>query len=64
MEASSQMIRDAAQRSLAVPLCLVKLQKAPSSMVRGILKRECAVLPPGIMDAATPDVTVATAILF
>jgi hypothetical protein len=64
MEASSQIIRDVAQRSLVVPLCLVKLQKAPSSMVRGILKREYAVLPPGIMDAATPDVAVATTTLF
>ena len=47
-----------------MPLYFVKLQKLPSSMVRGILKREWAVLPPGIIDAATPDVAVATASLF
>jgi hypothetical protein len=33
-------------------------------MIKGILKREWAVLPPGVMDAATPEVAVATTILF
>jgi hypothetical protein len=33
-------------------------------MVRGILNLELAVLPPGIIEAATPGVVVATAILF
>ena len=42
----------------------VKVQKAPLSMVRGILKREWAVLPPSIIEAATPDVVVATTIFF
>jgi hypothetical protein len=41
----------------------VKLHTSPLSIVSGILKREWAVLPPGIMEAATPDVVVATAIL-
>jgi hypothetical protein len=61
---SSQIMRDAVRSSLAVPLYFVKLQKAPSSMVRGILKRECAVLPLGIIEAATPDKVVAIAIFF
>jgi hypothetical protein len=42
----------------------MKVQKALLSMVRGILKREWAVLPPGIIEAATPDVAVATTIFF
>src|SRR6185436_3963561 len=42
----------------------VKLHNPPSSIVSGILKREWAVLPPGMMEAATPDVAVATASLF
>jgi hypothetical protein len=42
----------------------VKLQKEPLSRFRETLKREWAVLPPGIIEAATPDVAVATAILF
>jgi hypothetical protein len=61
---SSQIIRDAVQSSLAVPLYFVKLQKAPSSRVRGILKREWVVLPPGVIEAVTQDVAVATTILF
>jgi len=61
---SSQIIRDVVQSSLAVPIYFVKLQKAPSSRVRGILKREWAVLPPSIIEAATPDVVVAMAIFF
>jgi hypothetical protein len=61
---TSQIIRDAVRSSLAVPLYFVKVQKAPSSRVRGILKHEWAVLPPGIIEAATPDVVVATTILF
>jgi hypothetical protein len=64
MLASSQIMRDDARSSLAVPLCFVKVQKAPLSMVRGILKREWAVLPPGIIEATTPDVAVATGIFF
>jgi hypothetical protein len=55
---------DDARSNLAVPLCFVKVQHAPLSMVRGILKRECAVLPPGIIEAATPEVAVAAAIFF
>ena len=57
-------MRDDAQSSLAVPLHFVKVEKAPLSMVRGILKREWAVLPPDIIEAATLDVVVATAIFF
>jgi hypothetical protein len=38
----------------AVPLCFVKVHTTPSSIVSGILKCEWAVLPPGIMEAATP----------
>jgi hypothetical protein len=57
-------MRDVVYRSLAVPLCFMKLQKVPSSIVKGILKREWAVLPPGNMEAAMPDVAIATTILF
>jgi hypothetical protein len=57
-------MRDVIRRSFAVPLCFVKLQKVPSLIVKGILKREWAVLPPGNMEAATPDVAIAIAILF
>jgi hypothetical protein len=42
----------------------VKVQKAPLSMVRGILKREWPVLPPDIIEVAIPDVVVATVIFF
>src|SRR6266540_1697303 len=62
MVASSHNISDADRRSFAVPLCLVKLHTPPSCMLSGILNLECAVLPPGMMDAATPDVAVAIAI--
>jgi hypothetical protein len=51
-------MRDDAQSSLAVPLCFVKLQKAPSLTVRGILKHEWAVLAPSIIEAATLDVAL------
>jgi hypothetical protein len=57
-------MRDVVRRSFAVPLYFVKLQKVPSLIVKGILKHEWAVLPPGYMEAATPDVAVATTILF
>jgi hypothetical protein len=62
IEASSHWIKDASDSSLAVPLYFVKLQYPPSSMFSGILKRGCAVRPPGIIEAATPDVAMATAI--
>ncbi|KAM3330131.1 hypothetical protein ACQJBY_026867 [Aegilops geniculata] len=62
IDASSQIISDFAWGSLAVPLCLVNPQTAPSSIFSGILNLECAILPPGIMEAATPEVVVATAI--
>jgi hypothetical protein len=42
----------------------VKPRSCLSSSVKGILKREWAVLPPGIIDAATPDVAVAMVSLF
>ncbi|KAJ1256565.1 hypothetical protein BS78_K004500, partial [Paspalum vaginatum] len=61
--ASSHNISEACRRSFAVPLCLVKLHTAPSCMLSGILNLECAVLPPGMMEAATPDVAGAIAIL-
>jgi hypothetical protein len=48
---------------LAIPLYFVKLQYPPSLMFSGILKRECVVRPSGIIEAATPDVAVATAVL-
>jgi hypothetical protein len=64
MVASSQIMRDAIRSNLAVPLCFVKLQMAPLSIVRGILKHEWAVLPLGIIEAAIPDVAIAIAILF
>jgi hypothetical protein len=57
-------MRDDARSSLAVPLYFVKVQKAPLSIVRGILKREWAVLPPGNIETATLDVAVATTIFF
>jgi len=53
---------DAWHKSLAVPLCFVKLKKQPPSILRGILKREWVVLPPGNIDAATPEVAVATSL--
>jgi hypothetical protein len=64
MLASSQIMRDDARSSLAVQLYFVKVQKAPLSIVRGILKHEWAVLPPGIIEAAIPDVAVAIVIFF
>jgi hypothetical protein len=64
IEASSHRIKEASHSNLAVPLYFVKLQYTPSSMFIGILKRECAVYPLGIIEAATPDVAVAIAILF
>jgi hypothetical protein len=42
----------------------VKLQKVSSSIVKGILKLEWAVLPPGNMEVAMLDVAIATTILF
>ena len=63
MLASSHMIKEAIRSSLAVPLCLVKLHEAPSSQLNGILNLEWVVLPPGMIEAATPDVAVAIAIL-
>ena len=57
-------MRDDARSSLTVPLYFVKVQKGPLSMVRGILKQEWAVLPPGTIEAATPDVAIATTIFF
>jgi hypothetical protein len=57
-------MRDVVQRSFVVRFYFVKLQKAPSSIVKGILKHEWTVLPLGNMEAATPDVAVATTILF
>jgi hypothetical protein len=54
---------DAFCRNFVVPLCFVKLHTTLSSIVSGILKHEWAVLPPGNMEAATPDAAIATAIL-
>jgi hypothetical protein len=56
----SQIIRAACCSNLAVPLCFVKLHQPPSWRVRGILKHEWVVIPPGIMATATLDVAVAT----
>ncbi|KAM3257292.1 hypothetical protein ACQJBY_049554 [Aegilops geniculata] len=61
MVASSHSINEAILSSLAVPLCFVKVHEAPSSQLNGILNLECAVLPPGMIEAATPDVAVAIA---
>lgn len=62
MVASSHNISEASQRSFVVPLCLVKLHTPPSSILSGILNFECAFLPPGIIDAAIPEVAVVIAI--
>jgi hypothetical protein len=62
MVASSHKMSEAILRSLAVPLCFVKLHDEPHSIFSGILNLEWAVRPPGMMEAATPDVVVATAI--
>ena len=59
-DASFQIIKDASRYSSAVPLCLVKLHTELSLSFMGILNLECAVRPPGMMDAAIPDVAVAT----
>lgn len=63
IDASSRIISDAAWSSLVVLLCFMNPQIAQSSILSGILNLECAVLPPGIMEAATPEVAVARAIL-
>jgi hypothetical protein len=63
IDASSQIISDVACSSLAISLCFVNPQVDVLSNLSGILNLECAVLPPGIIEAATPEVAVARAIL-
>lgn len=46
---------------VAIELCLLTLQDVPSLKSMGILNLECAVLPPGRIEAAIPDVAVARA---
>jgi hypothetical protein len=63
MVALSHKMSEAILKSLIVPLSLVKLQDAPFSMFSGILNLEWVVLPPGMMEAVTPDVTLANAMI-
>jgi hypothetical protein len=56
------MIREAVFNKTAVLLCLVKLHIELSPNFMGILNLERGVRPPGIMDAAIPEVAVAIAI--
>ena len=59
---SSHMIREVVFNKTVVPLYLVKLHMELSHNFIGILNLECVVRPPGIMDAAIPEVAVAIAI--
>ncbi|XP_058187525.1 uncharacterized protein LOC131304326 isoform X3 [Rhododendron vialii] len=63
IDASSHIINEVAFNSFAKPVCLPTLQDSLPSLSSGILKRECAVRPFGKIDAATPEVAVASAIL-
>ena len=60
MATSSHIIKDALASSFAVPLCLVKLHVLLSVSLIEILNLEWAVRPPGMIDAAMPDVAVAS----
>ena len=62
--ASSQIIIFSICRSLAKVNCLLILQTVESSILSGILKLECVVLPPSKIDAATLDDVVGIAISF
>ncbi|KAF5772263.1 hypothetical protein HanXRQr2_Chr13g0574751 [Helianthus annuus] len=62
MEASSQMISFDELIRRATPLCFFKLHMELLHRFIGILNLECAVLPPGMLFAATPDEAVASAI--
>jgi hypothetical protein len=62
MATSSQIIKDVVRKRAVVPLCLEKLQTVLSPSFIGILNLECAVRPPGTIEAAIPDVAVAAAI--
>ena len=62
MATSSHIISDDVRNNATVPLCFVKLQMEFSQSFIGILNLECAVRPPGIIEAAIPDVAVAMAV--
>jgi len=55
MATSSQIINEALRSNSAVPLCFEKLHIVFSPILIGILNLECAVRPPGNIDAAIPD---------
>ncbi|CAA0837911.1 Unknown protein [Striga hermonthica] len=57
--ASSQTISTLSRIKDPKLLCLLILQDLTFDKSIGILNLECAVLPPGNMDAAIPDVAVA-----
>ncbi|KAG6655408.1 hypothetical protein CIPAW_05G213700 [Carya illinoinensis] len=60
MGASSHIINLATCSNFARALCLLTQHMLCSSLSSGILKRECAVRPPGRIDVVTPDETVAS----
>jgi hypothetical protein len=62
MATSSHIIKDALLSNSAVPLCFVKPHIQLSFILIGIINLEWVVRPPGMMDAAIPDVAVAIAI--
>jgi hypothetical protein len=62
MATSSQIIKDTLRSNSPVGPCFEKVQFLVSSILIGILNLECAVRPPGNIDAAIPDVAVAMAI--
>ena len=64
MATSSHMTKAVLGSNSVVPLCFVKLHIVLLSSLMGILKRECAVHPPGMILTAIPDVAVPIAIRF
>ncbi|KAA0052364.1 putative Zinc finger, BED-type [Cucumis melo var. makuwa] len=61
--ASSQIINFAFRINFALALCFGMLHIDVSFASKGMLNLECAVRPPDNIDAATPDVAVAKAII-
>jgi hypothetical protein len=56
MDTSSQIITDVIRKRVVIPLCLEKVQTVLSPSFIRILNLECAVRPPGMIEAAIPYV--------